>query len=361
MGEHCQYNGGPVLAIATPERAHVALGWAEDGVIESVSRQGAPPERLSRDSAPSNDVLACLQSLRQELMALGAVSLHEGTRGLRVATAAELSPRRARECPPALAVALARALAALADARLSPRQLRTAAFRASQGRARSASSVADHTVAAFARPNHVLLVESASADVRQVPLNRAFLRIRLGGASNARAALLEERHRECAAALTRLKVELPELLWLASWPSGWLARLKRSLPEPLRSRALHVVGETARARFGAELLEQGRVARFGGLLDESHESSRRLYDWSAPRLDLVVAAARRASAAGARLTGLGAADTAFVMLGRGDRGEGKGAALVRTAIRRALGRGKNRNVVVEALRPEGGVRMERVR
>src|SRR2546422_4523590 len=39
---------------------------------------------------------------------------------------------------------------------------------------------------------------------------------------------------------------------------SWLPRLKRALPEPLRSRALHVIGETARARFGAQLHAHGR-------------------------------------------------------------------------------------------------------
>jgi len=85
----------------------------------------------------------------------------------------------------------------------------------------------------------------------------------------------------------------PELRWLASWPAAWLPRLKRALPEPLRSRALHVIGETARARFGAQLLAHGHLKRFGELLYESHESCRRLYACSTPELDTIVAAARR--------------------------------------------------------------------
>src|SRR5207245_4533888 len=100
---------------------------------------------------------------------------------------------------------------------------------------------------------------------------------------NPSGGRLNGRRPGCEGAGKRLKVELPELVWLASWPAQWLLRLKRALREPLRSRAVHVVGETARTRFAAQLLEHGRLKQFGALLYESHESCRRLYDRSEER------------------------------------------------------------------------------
>src|SRR5439155_960870 len=110
--------------------------------------------------------------------------------------------------------------------------------------------------------------------------------------------------------------DVPVGAGLAAWPAAWLARLKRALPEPLRARAVHVVGETARTRFGAQLLARGRLKQFGRLLYESHESCRRLYECSAPELDLVVAAAKRAGALGARLTGAGWGGAVLVLVER---------------------------------------------
>src|SRR5207249_4588139 len=130
---------------------------------------------------------------------------------------------------------------------------------------------------------------------------------------------LNQRRAECEEAVKRLKVELPELQWLASWPAEWLPRLKRALREPLRSRAVHVVSETARTRFAAELLEQGKLKQFGKLLFESHESCRRLYECSSPELDTVVGAAKRAGAWGARLTGAGWGGAAIVLVGKTDK------------------------------------------
>jgi galactokinase len=55
-----------------------------------------------------------------------------------------------------------------------------------------------------------------------------------------------------------------------------------------------------------ELLEAGDGRGFGTLLNESHESSRRNFENSAPELDLLVSIAQRLPGVlGARLTGAG--------------------------------------------------------
>src|SRR2546422_4581646 len=122
------------------------------------------------------------------------------------------------------------------------------------------------------------------------------------------------------------------------FPYTTLFRSKKALPEPLRARALHVIGETTRTRFGAQLLARGRLKPFGRLLYESHESCRRLYQCSAPELDLVVAAARRAGAHGARLTGAGWGGAVIVLLGKGEGGRGKGGRMVVEAFTRVFRR-----------------------
>src|SRR5207247_9501678 len=152
---------------------------------------------------------------------------------------------------------------------------------------------------------HALLLECASLEARQIPFHARLFLVDTGVRHNLSSGRLNERRAECEAAVKRLKVDLPELVWLASWPAEWLLRLKRALREPLRSRAVHVVGETARTRFAAQLLEHGRLKQFGALLYESHESCRRLYDWSGTELDAVGGAAERAGAVGARVRGGG--------------------------------------------------------
>src|SRR5207247_8107890 len=118
--------------------------------------------------------------------------------------------------------------------------------------------------------------------------------------------------------------------------------------------ALHVIGETTRTRFGAQLLARGRLKPFGRLLYESHESCRRLYQCSAPELDLVVAAARRAGAHGARLTGAGWGGAVIVLLGKGEGGRGKGGRPVAEASTRAVGRATGCTPATHRSRPPAG-------
>src|SRR2546425_10916887 len=142
---------------------------------------------------------------------------------------------------------------------------------------------------------------------------------------------------------------------LPIWPAIWLPRLKRALREPLRSRALHVVGETARTRFGAQLLARGRLRQFGQLLYEAHESCRRLYECSAPELDCVVAAAKCAGALGARLTGAGWGGAALVLV------EPRRAAGIAAAIRRAFVEAFGREPGITRVEASGGMHKESVK
>src|SRR5437763_816649 len=111
----------------------------------------------------------------------------------------------------------------------------------------------------------------------------------------------------------------------------------------------------ARTRVGAQLLARGRLKQFGRLLYESHESCRRLYECSAPELDLVVAAAKGAGALGARLTGAGWGGAVLVLVER--KREARITALIRGAFARAYGR----EPPITVVRAAGGVRRESAR
>jgi galactokinase len=264
--------------------------------------------------------------------------------------------------PAALAVATARALVALNRLPLTARKVAGVAFRAEPDpgpdHRRAHHGIMAHTSAALAHAGQALLIECASAETHRVPLGGRILLVETGAPPAALDARLAERRAECEAAVLRLKVDLPELVWLASWPAAWLVRLKKALAQPLRSRAVHVVSETARTRFAAELLAKGRVKRFGALLYESHESCRRLFECSTPQADLVVAAAQRAGALGARLAGDGATGVVVVVLGNWDGERGKGEAKVTEAIQRAYSQAYGREVAIKPVRPGDGARVE---
>ena len=357
IGEHTDYNGGPVLPVATAARTVVAVGPAESGVLELISTIDRQFVRLDyRDGRPAGWG-AYVAGVMRELGDLGAAPIPDGAR---VAVASDLPVAAGLSSSAALSVAAAKALSLLAGARLLPRQLAGVAFRAEHDYVGVRCGIMDQMSAALARPGRALLLECASLATRHVPVRGRLLLVDTGVRRELADGAFNERRAECEAAVARLKLELPELRWLASWPAGWLPRLKRALPEPLRSRALHVVGETARARFGAQLLARGHLKRFGALLYESHESCRRLYACSVSELDTVVAAARRAGALGARLTGAGWGGAVLVLLERRKGGGGASQLKVTREIRAAFQASYGREPLMTIVRPSGGVRRERV-
>ena len=354
MGEHTDYNGGPVLPIAIAVRTVVATGPADDGVLELISTRDGQMQRIDYRSARVTGPAAYVTGVMRELAAAGA---GPPAGGARVAVASDVPVGAGLASSAALTVAAARALDLLGGGHLTARQLAGVAFRAEHDHVGVRCGIMDQMNAALARPGQALFLECASLASHHVPARGRLLLVDTGVRHELAAGALNERRAECEAAVARLRLELPELRWLASWPAGWLPRLKRALAEPLRSRALHVVGETARTRFGAQLLSRGYVKRFGVLLYESHESCRRLYDCSAPELDLVVATARRAGALGARLTGAGWGGTVLVLLPRGKAVETKVVRRIRRAFKLAFAR----EPAMSSVRASGGLRREAVR
>ena len=353
IGEHTDYNGGPVLPVATAERTSVAVGPAEEGVLELISTHDGTRARIDWRAGRPAGWTAYLAGVMRELEAAGAAPAGAGAR---VAVASDVPIGAGLASSAALTVAAAQALSLLGSTRLNPRQLAGVAFRAEHDYVGVGCGIMDQMCAALARPGHALLLECSSLAARHIPIRGRLLLVDTGTRHELRAGALNERRAECEAAVARLRLELPELVWLASWPARWLPRLKRALAEPLRSRALHVVGETARTRFGAQLLTRGHLRRFGELLYEAHESCRRLYECSAPELDLVVAAARRGGALGARLTGAGWGGAVLVLLRKGERGKGKGEANVTREIRHAFTAAYGRAPFITRVRPSGGAR-----
>ena len=86
---------------------------------------------------------------------------------------------------------------------------------------------------------------------------------------------------------------------------------------PLR-RAQHVVSENARVAVSEEALRTGDLAKVGQLMNESHESSRVLFENSCEELDFLAAEARNIPGClGARLTGGGFGGAVLALVNRG--------------------------------------------
>lgn len=106
-----------------------------------------------------------------------------------------------------------------------------------------------------------------------------------------------DRHDECRRAADALGLE-----HLADVTLDSLYRLDDPV---LQGRARHVLTETARVRGATRALAAGDWKQFGTMLSASHHSLRDDFDVSCPELDTAAETAVEAGALGARLTGFG--------------------------------------------------------
>lgn len=164
-----------------------------------------------------------------------------------------------------------------------------------------------------------------------------------------------ERRTACQEAVDILRTAFPDLKALAELTPQDFASRAHLLPEITGMRARHVVEECQRVRQGFSSLQNGDTAAFGKLMFASHESLRDLYKVSTPELDaLVEAAAGLEGCLGAHLTGAGFGGCTVNLVQDGF------AQDFMPALQAEYQRRTGRTAKVFQCRPSRGARVERV-
>jgi len=164
------------------------------------------------------------------------------------------------------------------------------------------SGLLDQVIALFGQANHAIFFDCRSEEILavQFPPGLALIVAESGKERALASGEYNLRREETHAAARALGVPA-----LRDVTSVELAR-RGDLPDLVRRRAAHVVGENERVWRAVKLLEAGDGIGFGRLMTESHESSRQNFDNSTVELDLLVSIAHQLDGVlGARLTGGG--------------------------------------------------------
>lgn len=320
VGEHLDYNGGPVLPLALEHRGLVAAGRRDDGTFRLVSAQDDTVWAGSADDLVPGSVdgwagyaagvLWALQQAGHDLPGLDLVV--DG----RVPLGAGLSSSASLTCGVAVAVAGLLGLPGAEQAdEAGRRALADACVRAENDFAGAPTGGMDQAVVLRAREGHALLLDCTSFDAEHLPLP-------LGGDGQPELLVVDtrahhslvdgrygSRRSACEQAAQRLGVA--HLAGLS--PEQLPAAMERLQDEELQRVLRHVVTETRRVHQVAALLREGRLDATGDLLTQSHASMRDDFRISVPELDLVVEEALAAGALGARMTGGGFGGSAVVL------------------------------------------------
>jgi galactokinase len=346
IGEHLDYNGGPVLPLALERRTVVAAGHAPswravsslDGEVRAVD-----PLRLEPGQWHGYLVGVIRAAARAGITLKGA----------ELAVASTVPSGAGLSSSAALTVACARALAGLAGQKVPPEALIDIAWVAEHDEVGVACGRMDQTIAALARPGHALLFETASGAVTHLPFPEKIWVLETGVSHRLTGGQLNARRQESEVTLRLVREQGLRVEHLAEVPSSELPRLLRAIPVPWQLRLRHVVTETERTRQAAQALLAGDWTQLGALLLAGHESLRQDYQSSCAEADLLVEQAMGHGALGARLTGAGWGGAVLALLPAVR--EARIVAEVQEAFRRAYGRVPQ----VWSTRAGGGVRSEK--
>ena len=306
LGEHTDYNGGPVLPFALGRRTVVVAGHGEGW--EAVSAVDGATVRFDPAVAPEGRWTDYVAGVIRVLQAMRAAPP-----GGRIAVASQVPAGAGLASSAALTVATARALAPLAGRRLSREAIVEVAYHAEHDVVGVECGRMDQMAAAHATARHALLVETADGTMTQIPFDLPVLLLETGVSHRLADGEYNRRRAECGAALEACRSAGVDAPVLAGVQAHALEPLRGAMPEPLHRRLRHVVTETARTRAAALALSVADYPRVGEYLLEGHQSLRDDFESSCGEADRLVESALRHGAWGARLTGAGWGGTVLVM------------------------------------------------
>lgn len=298
LGEHIDYNGGPVLPLAIERRTVVAAGYSDRW--EMVSSMDGEVVILDPDKPIKGHWTAYVAGVIQVLKRLGM-----GMKGARLAIVSTVPVGAGLSSSAALAVSVTRALTGLAGIRTQPEELADYAWQAEHDEVGMKCGRMDQTISALAHAGMAMLFETATRTITHTPFAEKLWIIETGATHKLSDGDYNTRRQECeqALALAREAGETAEAL-AAILPSE-LPRLTRALPRPFNARLRHVVTETERTRAGVAALAAKDLRLFGKLMVESHASMRDDYQASCVEADFLVDRLMHHGAIGARITGAG--------------------------------------------------------
>lgn len=312
LGEHVDYNGGPVLPAAIDRAVYLAASPTEDGIVrlqaldldqETAFRLDAVERRVDLAGNPlppwalyPAGVAWALQEAKLELTGFQAVYTSDVPIGAGLSSSA------------AVEVGFGLLWETLGPWRVDRMTLARLCQRAENAYVGVACGLMDQFASANGVASHALYFDTRSLEWEPAPLPEATaIVIADSGVRRSLAnSAYNERRAACEQAVEILRAYLPGICSLRDVLPTEFAAYSDKLPSTIRRRAEHVVKEIARVESALSALKRDDAQTFGALMYAGHASLRDLYEVSTPELDSLVQIARELPGCiGARLTGAG--------------------------------------------------------
>lgn len=296
IGEHVDYNDGPVLPAALALTTRVAMARSDEPGLDAHSVQF--DRRLTRamDTPRCGDwldyVAGCVGILGERV---------ELPPGLKIMIDSSIPMGAGISSSAALELSVLKALNELLGLGLDPPELARLGQRVENDFIGMQCGLMDQMACAIAVPGVALYFDTRSGETEDIPLlsGHTFAVVHSGVEHRLIDGGYNQRRSECETAADALGVKSLRDLSPADLP-----RIE-ALDSPFAERARHIVTEIDRVIQARAVLRDGGAEQFGALMTQSHASQRDDYLVSLPEIDALVESALSHGALGARLTGGG--------------------------------------------------------
>jgi galactokinase len=317
LGNHTDYNGGLVLAVAIDRHTVVAGRARADRLARVHSAHFRRTDHFSLDTiecGPAGDWVSYVRGVAAVLGGLqsGFASGFDAAIAGNVPIGAGLSSSASLAAAVALFLLRAGLMGQRADLDDSARLALAHLLRRSENEfVGVASGLLDQFSVLFGRAGHALSLDCRSLEYARLPLGDPSPAIVVCDTKTSRRladGMYNRRREECERVVTYFRVRkgddhVHQLrdIGLEDLDESW------DHLDPIgRLRARHVLSENERVRRGIDILRSGDIAAFGRLMSASHASSRDDFGNSSPALDALVESAEAAPGfLGGKLSGAG--------------------------------------------------------
>ncbi len=309
IGEHTDYNDGFVFPAAIERDILIAASRRPDRQVRAFA--------LNFNQSSNFDLkdIEAAQPGRERwsnyLRAMAFIFEKEGlpVTGLNCLALGDVPLGAGLSSSAAMLVAAGLMFAASGNTSLDPVRLALLAQKAEREFVGVNVGIMDQFISANGKKHHALKIDTRHLTYEAVPLPETGVSIVIADTNKKRGLVDSEyntRRAECERAVEILGKKIAGVTALRDVTLEEFTRFADELPELTRKRARHVITEDARTLEGVEALKTGHIARFGELMNASHESLQNDYEVSCAELDALVGAARSIEGVyGARMTGAG--------------------------------------------------------
>lgn len=312
IGEHVDYNNGPVLPAAIDRVVTFLASRSETNLVNLYALDLNQEIRFNLENL---DQKRCQQGTALPDWALYpagvAWSLQQSgitPNGLDVLYTSNIPIGAGLSSSAAIEVGFARLWVKIAGLEMGCLELAQICQRAESQYVGVSVGLMDQFAAACGIEGHALYFDTRSLDWQPLPFPDSVAIVIADSdiRRNLTDSLYNQRRSACEQAVELLRSKMPEIESLRDVSATEFMAYSPYLPDEIRKRAEHVVKEIARVESAVSALVREDIEIFGALMYASHNSLRNLYEVSTPELDTLVALTRKIPGCyGARLTGAG--------------------------------------------------------